>query len=188
MASMTTNNISPLATAAREAARDHGRFGEQTHTAPELGLDVHMTLMPEGATRVMPVARTTHSYWYEDEALDLAGEISERHDVQGMVTRMPLPEGTPDPAARYAVTLRSAHTGHAGWSFTYETGDQDFEAQTPTIAEVLTDYTFKANRERGAVTDDGNSTALDKLIGVLGEDDARELLADDYTRHSYDYR
>ena len=188
MGYMTPNKISSQATAAREAARDNGRFGEQEHSAPELTLDLHTTLMAEGATRVMPVARTTHSYWHEDEALDLAGEIAERHDVQGMVTRVPLPEGTADPAARYLVSLRSTHTGYAGWTFTYETGDQEFEAQTPTIAEVLTDYAHKSNLERGAVTEDGNTSALDKLIGVLGENDARELLADRYMRRSYDYR
>ena len=179
---MTANKISAQATAAREAARDNGRFGVQEHSSPELALDVDMTLMAEGATRVMPVARTTSNIWYEDEALDLAGEIAERHNVQGMVTRVSLPEGTADPAARYAVTLRSDRTGYAAWSFTYETGDQFFEEQTPTIAEVLTEAAHEANVQRGAVSDDGNVTALDKLIGVLGEEDAREILADSYTR------
>lgn len=182
MRGMTANQISPQATAAREAARDNGRFGEQAHTGPEVSLGLHQTLMAEGATRVMPVARTTSNPWYEDEALDLAGELSERHNAQGMVTRVVLPEGTEDPAARYIVTLRSAHTGDSGRTFVYESGDQFFEEQTPTIAEVLTEAAHRANVERGQVTEDGDMTSLDNLIAVLGEHDARELLADSYVR------
>lgn len=177
-----TAKISPEAVAAREAARDRGRFGIQEHTSPESALDIHQTLMAEGATRVMPAARVSENYWFDEETLALAAEVAERHDVQGMVTRQHLPEGTEAPAARYAVTLRSTHTGDSGRTFIYETGDQFFEEPTPTVVEALSEAANRANVDHGAVTMDGDTTVLDNLIAVLGEHDARELLAHSYVR------
>ena len=179
---MTANKISAQATAAREAARDNGRFGVQEHSSPELALDLHQTLMAEGATRVMPLERTTHTMYFEEDELAESAEIAKRHNVQGMVTRLHLPEGTADPAARYAVTLRSNLTGEAGRTFVYETGDQDFEETTPTIAEALGEAADRANIEHGAVTGGGRDTVLDNLIAVIGEQDARDLLAGSYLR------
>lgn len=177
-----TAKISPEAIAAREAARENGRFGEQEHSAPELALDIHQTLMAEGTTRVMPATRVTENYWFDQDTLVLAAEVAERHDVQGMVTRLHLPEGTESPAARYAVALRSAHTGDTGRPFIYETGDQFFEEPTPTVAEALSEAANHANIEHGAVSAEGATTTLDNLIAVLGEHDARDLLAHSYLR------
>lgn len=178
---MTANKISAQATAAREAARDNGRFGEQTHTAPETALDIHQTQMAEGATRVMPLSRTTHTMWFPEDELAVAAEIAERHDVRGMVSRNHLPEGTESPAASYGVSLRAAHQ-EQGRSFLYETSDMAFDEPTPTVAEVLLETASRANVEHGAVTEDGHETALDNLIAVIGEQDARDLLARSYLR------
>lgn len=155
----------------------------QEHTAPESELDIHQTQMAEGATRVMPANRISESFWYDPDTLGLAAASAARHDVQGIVTRQHLPEGTVSPAARYTVALRSSHTGDSGRTFIYETGDQYFEQTTPTIAEALTEAADYANVEHGAVTDEGHDTVLDNLIAVLGEHDARDLLAHSYVKN-----
>lgn len=177
-----TAKISPQATAAREAARDNGRFGVQEQSFPEFALDVHQTLMAEGTTRDMPLGRTTHTMYIEEDELAEAVKIAERHNVQGLVTRQHLPEGTLEPAARYVVTLRSNNTGSIGRRFVYETGDQFFEEPTPTVAEALVEAANRANVDRGAVTPDGDVTVLDNLIAAIGEHDARDLLARSYLR------
>ena len=179
-----TSNISPEAAARREAARVGGRFGEQEHTAPELALNnLHETEMAEGATRVMPLIIDGDRVWYDEETLDLTMTAAARHDVQGMVTRMPLPEDTLSPAARYTATLRSRHTGDSGRTFIYETGDQFFEKVTPSVAEVLAEAGTQANHQRGRTTEDGNVTAMDHLIAVVGEKDARDILAEAFLKN-----
>lgn len=183
MRGMTANSISPEATARREAARESGRFGTQEHTAPELSLDLHSTELAEGATRVMPLAIDGERVWFDEETLNLAIAASARHDVQGMVSRVVLPDGLADPAARYVATIRSARSGDAGRSFIYETGNQDFEKVTPSLAEVLADAGAKANQQSGRTSTEGNVTALDNLIAVLGEKDARDILADAFLKN-----
>lgn len=171
-------NISADATARREAARQGGRFGVQAHTAPESALDVHETEMVQGETREMPFTRSD-SGWHTGETISLATGIAEVSAVRGTVTRNVWePTEQLDPSAVYSVTLSNAEGDVQ--HFTYETGNQAFELVTPTIAEVLADTADAANSERGAVTDAGDVTTLDRLIRLLGEHNARELLAQTY--------
>jgi len=163
--------------AAREDAREcNGQFGEQEHTAPELTLSADGE-MTTGETRAMPL-RNDESPWYES-TIDLAVALAEKHNVHGTVTRVTLPESVGDPAARYVASLRSAHTD-VGRPFVYDTGDQYFERTTPTVSEVLAEAAVQANNEGGRVSASGDQTAMDRLIDVLGEEDARELLAKEY--------
>ncbi|SDH33950.1 hypothetical protein [Microbacterium sp. 77mftsu3.1] len=181
---MTQQNISDESVQRREAARIQGRFGAQEHTSPELALEnIHLTEMAEGTTRVMPLNGDGDRVWFSEVILDTAAAIAERHDVRGMVTRQHLPEEVADPAARYAVTLSASE---AGVGFIYETGNQDFELQTPSVNEVLAQAGFEANAQRGRVGGDPVETSLDRLIRLVGEDDARELLALSYLEHGAD--
>lgn len=175
-------SISPDAAARREAARDHGRFGEQPQTAPELTLDAPVTA-PHGdemavrETRLMPLTND-ETPWYDD-TLELAVVLAAKHNVQGTVTRVTLPDSVSDPAARYVASLTSAFTA-VGRPFVYDTGDQYFEQTTPSVAEVLCEAAVQANHEGGRTSASGDQTAMDRLIDVLGERDARELLAKDF--------
>lgn len=167
---------------ARESARDksNGQFGVQVHTRPELELSAESE-MATGETREMPLTNP-ETYWFAD-TLPLAEEIATEHNVTGTVTRVFLPEDCPDPAARYVASLRNADTGET-YPFIYDTGDQYFEQGTPTVAEVLAEATFQAHGEGGKVSESGR-TALDRLIGVVGEKSARGLLATEYLANSY---
>ena len=174
--------ISREAEARREAARDHGRFGEQPRTAPELTLEAPVTGVPldemtVGETRAMPLTND-ETPWY-DSTIEVAVVLAAKHNVQGTVTRVSLPDSVSDPAARYVASLRSRSTG-VGRPFLYDTGDQDFERTTPSVAEVLCEAAAQANHEGGRTSASGDQTAMDRLIDVLGEHDARDLLAREY--------
>lgn len=173
-------DLAPTHVARREAARNRGKFGKQPASDPELTLDIHDTEIAEGATRVLPLTSDRHS-WYDPEQLERASSIAAAHDVTAVATRVALPAGTPEPYARYTVVVTSARTAK-GKMFVFETGDQAFERTSPTVAEVLAEAATFASEEKGAVTADGDITTLDRLIAVVGEADARDLLADAYLR------
>ena len=181
-------NISPEAVTRREAARDHGRFGEQEHTAPEVALaEVHGTEMQVGATRVM--VPFTWESWYEGPLLDTASRIVARHDVTGVASRVRVVRDVANPTmapyASYILSLRSELTGESGRTFNYTTGDQAFERVTPNVAEALCEAATRAEaaggHSNGPASDE--PTVLDNLIALVGERDARDLLAHAYLQY-----